>query len=580
MTDYNVKYTDASKAPINIAENSVNNSSTDITLFGRKKLEYGRDMNANFLHILENFACPEVLDEFGVPYGSGLPDTAKASFLGETTVKLLSDPTEGQLWYNTTQETIFVYDGVAWIALGMSGDIAANWGVLHHGENLPRPINQQGYVFGYDECAWIVSPFAINTPFRRMECRTDVTTNGSGQITESKVYMVYLTNQPLDPFKAGCVNYMIVGIKGNVNMGDQAPIPPPTPEVSMTASVTPTPTRAPSPTPPPSATSAPGVTSTRTPTPTPTRAPSSTPVPTVGSTATPTPTAAVTNSPAPNASPTPVPTSTPNYGVQISANPSGGVAAGQNICYTVTINTPAPAGGYSFVLHRKRTNYDQVCASVNDPNQISGVVVDQIPASIPAGQNSVQICRTAPVPPAPTPTPTATPRTACVRLYSDTTTFNGGWCAGFLCRTSPGGTHNTFTNSSGGNGNYNQCTAFCACNNATGTYTSSQTIPLNPVRVSTQLYDATPAVHINGEVSIPGVGIGTFGGYVMASSSTASSSNTRTFTAWIGTRSFTVTLNITATLVGVSGQNRTWSIATNYSVWDNELGVAVSVCSS
>lgn len=552
MTDYNVKFTDASKTPINIAENSVNNSSTDITLFGRKKLEYGRDMNANFLHILENFACPEVMDEFGVPYGSGLPDTSKSSFLGETTIKLLSNPTEGQLWYNTTQETLFVFDGTSWLALGMSGDIAANWGVVNHGASIPRPINQQGYVFPYDECAWIVSPFAIKSSFRRMECRTDVTTNGVGQITDVKAYMRYMGPTPVNPFVDGCANYMIVGIKGNVNQGDQAPIPSPTPEVSTTPSPTPSSTLPASPTPTPSVSSAPGVTATRTPTPT--------PLPSV------TPTATVTSSPV-------------SYTVQISANPSGNVGAGQNICYTVSINGPAPAGGYSFTLYRKRIDYDQVCAIVGDPDEIPGELVETIPTSIPAGQNSIQICRTAPVPPAPPPTPTATPRTACVRLYSDTTVFNGGWCAGFLCRTSPSGEHNTFTNSSGGSGNYNQCTAYCACNNATGTYTSVQTIPLNPIR-TIQLYDATPAVHINGEVSIPGVGIGTFGGHVMASSSTASSSNSRIFTAWIGTRSFTVTLNIAATLVGISGQNRTWSIATNYSVWDNELGVSVPVCSS
>ena len=61
MTDYSVKFTNKNKTPIEVAETAIRNDAADITLFGRKKLEYGRDMNANFLHILENFAVQEVV---------------------------------------------------------------------------------------------------------------------------------------------------------------------------------------------------------------------------------------------------------------------------------------------------------------------------------------------------------------------------------------------------------------------------------------------------------------------------------------------------------------------------------------
>ena len=211
MTDYFVKFTDASKPPIEISESAVNNSATDISLFGRKRLEYGRDMNANFLHILENFAAEEN------PLLPGTPDLTKTSFIADTTKRLLSTPIEGQLWFNLTQETLYVYDGTAWVAMGMIGDMAANWGIISDGGQLPRPVNQHGYRFDYDECAWIVSPFSIPTSFSYMQCWTD---------DEANVTMTYVpTGSSSDV--GGCATYMIVGIKDNTNLGIWNPIPGP-----------------------------------------------------------------------------------------------------------------------------------------------------------------------------------------------------------------------------------------------------------------------------------------------------------------------------------------------------------------
>lgn len=71
---YRIRFTNKNKTPIEIGENSINNSSVDITLFGRKKLEYGADLNANFLHLLEHFACPEAA--FVLPTPSPTPSSA------------------------------------------------------------------------------------------------------------------------------------------------------------------------------------------------------------------------------------------------------------------------------------------------------------------------------------------------------------------------------------------------------------------------------------------------------------------------------------------------------------------------
>lgn len=527
MTDYIVKFTDKNKTPITVVETNVNNSSTDISLFGRKRLEYGRDMNANFLHILENFACEEN------PLLPGNPDLTKTSFIADTTKRLLSTPIEGQMWYNSTQESLFVWNGTTWIALGMVGDIAANWGVIAHGSQLPRPVNQHGYVFDYSECSWIVSPFVFDTTFTYMQCITDEFAN---------VTMFY-NPEGGGPTVNGCANYLIVGIKDNHNLGTQLPIPSATPAPSPTPTLTPTRTVTPIVSPTPSITPTPGVS----PTPTPSITPSTT--------------AAVTPTP----SPSPI-----NYVLSIAANPTGPVLPGGQICYTITLNFPAPPSGYSFTFTRSG-DFNTVCASTN--GETVGPVLESIPAFIAPNQSSIQICRNAPQPATPTPTPTATSRTACkVVLPFEPARWTAGYCAGFMCATTPGGALTYFTNSSSGSGNYNQCTQFCACNTATD-YVSTQTIAVNPVRDSTQYYNATPAIFLNMIIRIAGVGEVPYSTNVIGTTP-----QTVTAVVYIGSRGFTVTIHLTPTLISASGNNRTWQILTDYNVVDNELGQVLGFC--
>ena len=69
-----------------VADSDINNSATDISIFGRTKLEYGRDMNANLLHILENCACPENLSVPGTPDLTG--DIELGTNIGMGTIAL------------------------------------------------------------------------------------------------------------------------------------------------------------------------------------------------------------------------------------------------------------------------------------------------------------------------------------------------------------------------------------------------------------------------------------------------------------------------------------------------------------
>ena len=527
MTDYNVKFTDKNKAPIVISESNVNNSATDISLFGRKRLEYGRDMNANFLHILENFACEEN------PLLPGNPDLTKTSFIADTTKRLLSTPTEGQIWYNVTQETLFVFNGSSWVALGMIGDIAANWGVIAHGSQLPRPVNQHGYVFEYSECSWIVSPFVFDSTFTYMQCLTDEFAN---------VTMFYNGEGASAP-TYGCANYMIVGIKGNVNLGTQLPVPSATPAASPTPTPTPTRTTTPVVSPTPSITPSPGVS----PTPTPTNSPSPTPAPSV----------------TPSTSPI-------NYMLGLTASPAGNVLPGANICYTISLNYPAPAAGYSFTLTRSG-DYNGVCASTDGTSV--GPILETIPGFIPPNQNSVQICRNAPMPATPTPTPTAAPRYGCKVPAADGNVWGATYWHGFMCANTPGGALVYFTNSSGGNGDYYPCTQFTACNTATS-FSSTQTIAINPVRQDGQKYNATPALQLVMRVDIPGLGSsGVYGRYVYGTTP-----QTVTDIISVGSRQFTVTIHMTPTLVGSSGNNRTWRVDSDYTIVDNETGQILGFC--
>ena len=212
MSNYIVNFTNKNKTPITISENNVD-VSTDITLFGRKKLEYGKDMNQNLLNLLENFACPED------PVNPGNPD------LNRSGGKLIN-PVNGQFWYNTTQDLPYFRSDSKWVVLFRDGSIQANWGIISNGQQIPAPLLPNGSAFSYSNCVWIVGPFAI-----------------SGELTEYAIETtannaVVTATSNLGPLVC---NYLIVGIRGNSNIGNQNPIVTvtPTPTLSRTPSSSP-----------------------------------------------------------------------------------------------------------------------------------------------------------------------------------------------------------------------------------------------------------------------------------------------------------------------------------------------------
>jgi len=257
--EYKIRKTDINEPIITVPQETVIRGVVDLPLIGQFKTDYGTEVNQSLLNLLENFACPEVpgtLDE-----DSAVPDLSKVSD------DQLGNPTDGQLWYNSSRERIYYWEGSKWVVTPNRNQYAANWGRTLHGQSLPKPVAKDGRVFEYSECIWSVSPAVFSAAIDTFNCNTD-------QNAKVTVQQRYSGREALVNSVA---NYLIIGIDNNINNGRWDIIEPiqvsPTP--SPTASVTPTVTATVTPSVTTSIT--PSISPTQTPTQTPTRTPAVTP---------------------------------------------------------------------------------------------------------------------------------------------------------------------------------------------------------------------------------------------------------------------------------------------------------------
>jgi len=86
---YTVDYSTSSKTAITVNDGTVD-TSTSVNLIGKNYTNFGELLNENLLHLLENFA------------------NANAP----------TNPTEGQLWYDTTNSLLKLYDNGSWFQIG------------------------------------------------------------------------------------------------------------------------------------------------------------------------------------------------------------------------------------------------------------------------------------------------------------------------------------------------------------------------------------------------------------------------------------------------------------------------------
>lgn len=209
MPTYKINYTRISKTPISVPESDID-TSTAMKLFGRKRLSYGKDLNENFLRLLESLACPQDFGDGGGPEGPH-PDLSVAA-----EPHIFENPVEGQLWFNSTptKEALYCFNGEVWVPQSKLGEVAANWGVIADGGQIPLPVSPTGATYQYHECAWIVSPYGYPNSIDYMQCFTSASAN---------VTMQYSLESSPDVV-GGFANYIIIGIRGNNNLGTLPPI--------------------------------------------------------------------------------------------------------------------------------------------------------------------------------------------------------------------------------------------------------------------------------------------------------------------------------------------------------------------
>lgn len=155
---YEIKFTDDDKAALKVPRRIFISDLVDITLVGKRTLEYGQIFNENMLHLLEHFACKSRLDDLDVPD----PDSKLA--------EVLNNPVNGQLWFNVTTKCVHVWNGTSWQSINTHSGVSGNSGFIYDGEYLPIPLDINGAQHVIDECAINVSPIFMDEQIESFIC--------------------------------------------------------------------------------------------------------------------------------------------------------------------------------------------------------------------------------------------------------------------------------------------------------------------------------------------------------------------------------------------------------------------------
>jgi microcystin-dependent protein len=163
---YTVNFTDReNKTPITVFDNT-SSTDTSITFPGRNVTGYGQIIAENFLHLLENFA-------------SANPPV---------------NPVEGQLWYSTADEVLYIWDLTNWKAASNIQRSGAEppASSSRNGELWVDTVSQQLYIFSGSR--WILVGPNFSTGLRSgpiVESITDADNN------EKVVLIFYIDDTPV-----------------------------------------------------------------------------------------------------------------------------------------------------------------------------------------------------------------------------------------------------------------------------------------------------------------------------------------------------------------------------------------------
>lgn len=190
---YNVNYTDNSKTPLVVDDGDIN-IQTSIGLIGKKYSRYGEAVSENFLHLLENFAnsaTPTNPTEGQLWYDNA--NNIMKYYTSNENWKVFanvftggSQPTTldsklGDIWVNTTTNTVLVYVNNTWVELGSGGGSSVdpeaivtngiatrtrydNVGATH--KTLEIVVNAKTVaIYSSDDTTWIPASTGINVQY-------------------------------------------------------------------------------------------------------------------------------------------------------------------------------------------------------------------------------------------------------------------------------------------------------------------------------------------------------------------------------------------------------------------------------
>jgi len=144
-----------SGAPLIVLEDGTIDTSTSLGLVGRNYVGYGETQNENFVFLLENFAndAPpsrplqgqiwfNTLDNSAYVYDGAKWSLIGSAVLGETAP---ANPNVGSLWLRTPVNTLNVWNGTTWSFIGPEavpgfGTTRARSGTLLDSNNVNRPV--------------------------------------------------------------------------------------------------------------------------------------------------------------------------------------------------------------------------------------------------------------------------------------------------------------------------------------------------------------------------------------------------------------------------------------------------------
>ena len=190
---YKVRFTDSDKAELTVYDNTANND-TSLVFPGRNVTNYGSIIAENFLHLLENFSSA----------------SAPVS------------PIEGQLWYDSLEESLKVNDGVTWrAASGIYKDsVAPSLDSSKAGELWIDTVNQQLKIF--NGSSWVlVGP--NRSTIGGLKYGPVVETVSDTDNNEKSIVIIYIADVPViiiskDTFTPRAAIPGFSGIRAGINV--------------------------------------------------------------------------------------------------------------------------------------------------------------------------------------------------------------------------------------------------------------------------------------------------------------------------------------------------------------------------